>query len=128
MMNINYTTISFNSIVETIANGLRLKNLYKEKPNNIYQTIINANEFKLVSPADATNTLIFTHIPTNASIRIKKIEPLNDVFVEIVEIKPEGKRRYTKLTDAPIYVDVDTFFENLFEKTRTSDSFYYNLF
>ena len=128
MMNINYTTISFNSIVETIANGLRLKNVYKEKPNNIYQTIINANEFKLVSPADATNTLIFTHIPTNASIRIKKIEPLNDVFVEIVEIKPECKRRYTKLSDAPIYVNVDTFFENLFEKTRTSDSFYYNLF
>ena len=126
MMNINYTTISFNSIVETIANGLRLKNVYKEKPNNIYQTIINANEFKLVSPADATNTLIFTHIPTNASIRIKKIEPLNDVFVEIVEIKPECKRRYTKLTDSPI--DVDTFFENLFEKTRTSDYFYYNLF
>lgn len=67
----------------------------------------------------------FLHISTNASIRIKKIEPLNDIFVEIVEIKPEGKRRYTKLSDAPIYVGENTFFENLFEKTRTSDSFYY---
>ena len=122
----NTTNISFSELVKAVSNG---KNYLKKHFDILYNTTINVNEFQLIKYQN--EVVVFKHIPTGASVRVKVLHPFINNKVEKVEIMPQGKKNYVYVADYIMFEDRPTeytMFEVLFTKSKKIESFNINLF
>ena len=122
----NTTNISFSELVNAVSNG---KNYLKKHFDVLYNTTINVNEFQLIKYQN--EVVVFKHIPTGASVRVKVLHPFIDNKVEKVEIMPRGKKNYIYVADYIMFEDRPkeyTMFEVLFTRSKKVKSFNIDLF
>ena len=122
----NTTNISFSELVNAVSNG---KNYLKKHFDVLYNTTINVNEFQLIKYQN--EVVVFKHIPTGASVRVKVLHPFIDNKVEKVEIMPRGKKNYIYVADYIMFEDRPTeytMFEVLFTRSKKVESFNIDLF
>ena len=122
----NTTNISFSELVNAVSNG---KNYLKKHFDVLYNTTINVNEFQLIKYQN--EVVVFKHIPTGASVRVKVLHPFIDNKVEKVEIMPQGKKNYVYVADYIMFEDRPTeytMFEVLFTRSKKVESFNIDLF
>ena len=122
----NTTNISFSELVNAVSNG---KNYLKKHFDVLYNTTINVNEFQLIKYQN--EVVVFKHIPTGASVRVKVLHPFINNKVEKVEIMPQGKKNYVYVADYIMFEDRPTeytMFEVLFARSKKVESFNIDLF
>ena len=122
----NTTNISFSELVKAVSNG---KNYLKKNFDVLYNTTINVNEFQLIKYQN--EVVVFKHIPTGASVRVKVLHPFINNKVEKVEIMPQGKKNYVYVADYIMFEDRPTeytMFEVLFTRSKRVESFNIDLF
>ena len=122
----NTTNISFSELVNAVSNG---KNYLKKHFDILYNTTINVNEFQLIKYQN--EVVVFKHIPTGASVRVKVLHPFINNKVEKVEIMPQGKKNYVYVADYIMFEDRPTeytMFEVLFTRSKKIESFNSDLF
>ena len=125
-MIMNTTNISFSELVNAVSNG---KNYLKKHFDVLYNTTINVNEFQLIKYQN--EVVVFKHIPTGASVRVKVLHPFINNKVEKVEIMPQGKKNYVYVADYIMFEDRPTeytMFEVLFARSKKVESFNIDLF
>ena len=125
-MIMNTTNISFSELVKAVSNG---KNYLKKNFDVLYNTTINVNEFQLIKYQN--EVVVFKHIPTGASVRVKVLHPFINNKVEKVEIMPQGKKNYVYVADYIMFEDRPTeytMFEVLFTRSKRVESFNIDLF
>ena len=125
-MIMNTTNISFSELVNAVSNG---KNYLKKNFDVLYNTTINVNEFQLIKYQN--EVVVFKHIPTMASVRVKVLHPFINNKVEMVEIMPQGKKKYVYVADYIMFEDRPTeytMFEVLFTRSKKIESFNIDLF
>ena len=122
----NTTNISFSELVNAVSNG---KNYLKKHFDVLYNTTINVNEFQLIKYQN--EVVVFKHIPTGASVRVKVLHPFINNKVEKVEIMPKGKKNYVYVAYYIMFEDRPTeytMFEVLFARSKKVESFNIDLF
>ena len=125
----NTTNISFSELVKAVANGKAYIKKHFDIDNTFYTTTIKVNEFKLDTYQN--EVVVFKHIPTGASVRVKVLHPFIDNKVEKVEIMPQGKKKYVYVADYIMFEDRPTeytMFEVLFARSKKVESFNIDLF
>lgn len=120
IMNIVSTkNISFEFVVNMVKENT-LKYVDKQ---SLYTTKLNTSDFQLIKIVDE-NTVVFFHLPTKSKVRVKIAFPLSpDIPVEIVEIMPEGKKRYTYVADYNLRNFTPSIYEYCYKNPRKSSSF-----
>ena len=125
----NTTNISFSELVNAVSNGKTYIKKHFDIDNTFYTTTIKVNEFKLDTYKN--EVVVFKHIPTGASVRVKVLYPFIDNKVEKVEIMPQGKKKYVYVADYIMFEDRPTeytMFEVLFTRSKKVESFNIDLF
>lgn len=116
--------ISFEHVVNLIKENT-LKHVNKDTQ---FSTTLNSSDFQLIRIVDE-NKVVFFHLPTKAKVRVKIAYPLTDeIPVEIVEVMPEGKKRYTYIADYVLLNNTPSIFHNCYKNPVANKEFSIGLF
>lgn len=116
----NTMFISFNEVVNMVKENIYNKYM-KRHSNESFYCHINSSDFQLVEINDE-NTVVFFHLPTKCKVRVKNVHPFN-IPVEIVEIMPEGKKRYTKISDYNLLCNTPSIYKNCYKEPKKNETF-----
>lgn len=121
-MKIDTMVILFNEVVNAVK-----ENTYKHFSKDVlFRCQLNSSDFQLVK-INNDNNVVFFHLPTKAKIRVKVVYPF-DIPVEIVEVMPEGKRKYTKISDYNLLCNTPSIYKNCYEDKKKNEIFEISLF
>ena len=93
----NTKIINFSELVNAVANGKAYIKKHYDVCNNLYMTEINPNDFQIDKYEN--NVAVFKHLPTGASLRVKRKQPFTNNHVDVVEGMPKGKKNYVYVAD-----------------------------
>lgn len=121
----NTMFISFNEVVNMVKENIYNRYI-KNHSDESFNCHINSSDLQLVK-INNDNNVVFFHLPTKAKIRVKVVYPF-DIPVEIVEIMPEGKRKYTKISDYNLLCNTPSIYKNCYEDKKKNEIFNISLF
>lgn len=116
-------SISFEHVVDMVKENT-LKHVNKETQ---FTTTLNSSDFQLIKIVDENKVVLF-HLPTKAKVRVKVVYPYDEVPVEVVEVMPEGKKRYNYIADYILNEYTPSIFEKCYKKRTANEEFSIGLF